>query len=267
MKKYFSFFNLRFTMGLQYRAAALAGIATQFVWGSMEILVFRAFYRSDPGAFPMTFEATASYIWLQQAFLALFMGWMLENEVFDSIMNGNISYELCRPIRIYDMWFVRSLALRLSRAVLRCFPILIVAALLPAPYKLTAPASFQAFILFLFAAVLGLLVAVAMCNIVYIICIFTLSPMGIRMVYISLADLLGGSVIPLPFFPDHLRRILSLLPFASTQNVPLRIYSGDISGIAISQTICLQLFWLLTLIALGKLLEAIAMKRIVVQGG
>ncbi len=43
MNKYLSFFRLSFTMGLQYRAAALAGIVTQFAWGFLEILVFWAF--------------------------------------------------------------------------------------------------------------------------------------------------------------------------------------------------------------------------------
>ena len=84
MKKYLSFFRLRFAMGLQYRVAALAGIVTQFFWGFMEIMIFRAFYRTDAAAFPMTLSATSSYIWLQQAFLAFFTAWMMENEIFDS---------------------------------------------------------------------------------------------------------------------------------------------------------------------------------------
>ena len=52
MKKYWSFFRMRFLGGLQYRAAALAGCITQFAWGFLEILMFHAFYRADsPGAF------------------------------------------------------------------------------------------------------------------------------------------------------------------------------------------------------------------------
>lgn len=82
MKKYLSFFRMRFLMGLQYRAAAVAGVITQFTWGFMELLVFRAFYQADASTFPMSFEAVASYIWLQQAFLALFMAWMMEAEIF-----------------------------------------------------------------------------------------------------------------------------------------------------------------------------------------
>ena len=97
MKKYLSFFRLRFIMGLQYRAAAWAGVATQFVWGGLLIAMFRGFYVTEPENFPMTFQATVNYIWFQQAFLALFAAWMLESEIFESIRDGNIVYELCRP--------------------------------------------------------------------------------------------------------------------------------------------------------------------------
>lgn len=68
MKKYAAVFRIRFTNTLQYRAAAFAGMATQFAWGFMEILAFSAFYKADPAAFPMEFSQTVSYIWMQQAF-------------------------------------------------------------------------------------------------------------------------------------------------------------------------------------------------------
>ena len=91
--KYLSFFRLRFAMGLQYRTAALAGIVTQFVWGFMEIMIFKAFYRADAASFPMSFQATVSYIWLQQAFLSLFAAWMMDNEIFSMIINDDVAYE------------------------------------------------------------------------------------------------------------------------------------------------------------------------------
>lgn len=72
LKKYISFFRLRCVTGLQYRAAALAGISTQFAWGFLIIFAYHAFYRSDPTAFPMTLQATVNYTWIQQAFLAMF---------------------------------------------------------------------------------------------------------------------------------------------------------------------------------------------------
>lgn len=267
MKKYLSFFRLRFSMGLQYRAAALAGIVTQFVWGFMEIMIYSAFYRADASAFPMTFSATASYIWLQQAFLAFFAAWMMENEIFDSIINGNIAYELCRPISIYNMWFSRSIANRLSRAILRCFPILIVAVFLPYPYGIAAPASVLHFILFIVTMILGLAVTVSFCMLVYVLTFFTISPQGLRMLFTSTVEFFAGAVIPLPFFPEKIQKAMELLPFASMQNVALRIYSADMNNEQMQKAIILQIFWLIVITIAGKLLCRVAEKRISVQGG
>ena len=82
-----------------------------------------------------------------------------------------------------------------------------------------------------------------------------------------MADFLAGQVIPLPFFPEKIRKIVELLPFAAMQNTPLRIYVGDITGAAIWQTILLQLFWLLVMSVGGKLLMNKALRNVVVQGG
>ena len=267
MRKYISFFRIRFSMGLQYRTAALAGIVTQFAWGFMEIMIFKAFYEANAAAFPMTLSATASYIWLQQAFLAFFAAWMMENEIFDSVVNGNIAYELCRPIRIYNMWFSRSLANRISRAVLRCFPILLVAAFVPAPYGIAAPASVMHFVIFLITLILGLLVTIAFCMLVYGLTFFTISPQGLRMVFVSMVEFFAGAVIPIPFFPEKMQKVLELLPFASMQNVALRIYSGSMTGAQMQKTILIQIFWLVALVLMGSSLCRFAEKKVTVQGG
>ena len=89
LKKYISFFRLRCVTGLQYRAAALAGISTQFAWGFLIIFAYHAFYRSDPTAFPMTLQATVNYTWIQQAFLAMFASWVLDGDILEEITSGS----------------------------------------------------------------------------------------------------------------------------------------------------------------------------------
>jgi ABC-2 type transport system permease protein len=258
---------MRFIAGLQYRAAAIAGITTQFVWGILGILTFKAFYEVNAAAFPMTFEALSTYLWLQQAFLALFMVWFLENDIFQTITEGGIAYELCRPFDLYDMWFFRSMASRLSKAVLRCMPILVFATFLPYPYGISLPVSIQAGFWFVITMVLGFLVVIAFCMLVYITTFFTYSPTGVRLVAVSLVEFFAGGVIPLPFLPNRIRQVVELLPFASMQNVPLRIYSGDIVGVELYLKVGLQLFWIAALVWLGKRITATALKRVVVQGG
>lgn len=267
MKKYMSFFRLRFAMGIQYRAAALAGIVTQFFWGFMEIMAFHAFYETGAEAFPMSFQATSTYIWLQQSFFVMFTVWMMESEIFDSIQNGNIAYELCRPVHLYFMWFARNIANRMASALLRCFPIFIVAAFLPKPYGLSAPADFMHFLLFLLTLGLALLVTVAFNLLVYMLSFFTISATGLRMIIVSMVEFFTGAIIPLPFFPEKVRFVLELLPFAAMQNVPLRVYSGSMEEGQMMRAALLQCFWLFVLVGAGLALWRIAEKRVVVQGG
>ena len=267
MKKYLSFFRIRFLAGLQYRAAAWAGIATQFAWGGMNILIYWAFYRSDPDSFPMTMTQLSSYIWLQQALLAMFMTWFYDNDIFEAINSGAIAYELCRPCDLYTMRFVKNMAIRLSRVVLRCVPILLFAVLLPDPFGLRLPPDISSALLCPLSLVLGFLVLIAFSMLIYISAFFTLSSTGIRILATSVLEFFAGAVIPIPFFPNWLQPYLNALPFASMQNTPFLIYNGHLSPADALHSIALQLLWLVGLTLLGQLLMKKATRKVVVQGG
>lgn len=267
MKKYFSFFRVRFLTVIQYRAAAVSSLTTQVLWGLMECLAYKALMESNAVVFPMRYSAVVSYIWLNEALLALFKTWAADNDIFGMITNGGIAYELCRPISIYNMWYARNLGGRMAETALRCGPILIVAILLPYPYKISVPVNFNTLCLFVITMLLGVGVTVAFCSLVYMRCFFTISPQGWKMILTGAVDLLSGALIPFPFIPEPFRNILEFLPFGSMQNVPLRIYSGDMSGIEMYNAIFLQVFWLIALIFLGQWVCKRAARRVVVQGG
>ncbi len=266
-RKYWCIFRIRFNAGLQYRAAAWGGMATQFFWGLLNILLFLAFYKADPEAFPMTMEATAAYVWLRQAFFSLFCTTRFDGSLFEAITSGSVAYELARPIDLYGLWYSKNLAMRFSDASLRMLPILAVAFLLPAPFGLMLPQSLPIFLGTLLSVVLATLVITSTSMFVYILTFYTMQPRGIRGIYFSIVDLLSGSLIPLPFFPDSIREILEYTPFAAATDIPLRIYSGDIVGPEMLQKLALQIFWLAVTILLGKLLMAHALRRTVIQGG
>ncbi|EMB35142.1 hypothetical protein HMPREF9721_01903 [Treponema denticola ATCC 35404] len=230
MKKYLSFFKIRFIANLQYRAAALAGISTQFAWGTLNIILFKAFYESSPENFPMGFSAFVSYIWMQQAFLAFFAMWTFESDITDSIVSGSIAYQMSKPINIYNLWFTRSVALRLARGLLRCFPVLIIASILPQPYRLIMP-DLLTFFIFITSMILGLCTAAAFTCLIYVLCFFTVSPKGLQIVFFSASEMLMGQIIPIPFFPETIKKILEFSPFTGIQNIPLRIFSYDISSV------------------------------------
>ncbi len=267
MRKYYLFFKLRFAAGVQYRMATVTALATQLIWGLMECLVYKVIAEAYGNNLPMDYASIVAYIWLKEALLVLFNTWNADNDIFGMIMNGDIAYELCRPVSVYSMWFSRNVGGRISQVILRCYPVLLCAFLMPKPYKMSLPVSGVAFGLFLVTTILGMGVTVAFCTLVYMLCFFTISPKGWKMVLTGAVDFLSGNIIPLPFFPAPFLKIVELLPFAYMQNVPFRIYCGDMVGEEIFLSILKQIFWLIVLISLGVLLWKRVENRIVVQGG
>lgn len=267
MKKYLSFFKMRMIAGLQYRAAAIGGLLTQAFWGIMGIMVFAAFYQDGADRFPISMQSTATYLWLQQAFLVLFRLYIFDNEIFECVRSGNVAYELCRPADTYYMWLASTMAMRLSKVLLRCVPILIVGLCMPKPYGIALPENAAAMLWFFVSMLIGWLVVSALGMIVYMSAFFTVSVEGIKVVGCSLVEFLAGQILPIPFFPPAIRTILEWLPFSSIQNVPLLIYSGDISGGELYWKVGLQIVWAIVLLAIGKAMYRKGVHRVVLQGG
>ncbi|WP_169083411.1 ABC transporter permease [Paenibacillus sp. PL91] len=267
MKAYLSVFKLRLTNGLQYRTAALAGIATQFFWGFIIIMVFEAFYSGAVTQPPISLKQLITYVWLQQAFLAFIMLWFRDNELFQLITTGNIAYELCRPSGIYGLWYAKLIAQRLASAILRSLPILAVAFFLPEPYRMPAPSDPLALLLFIVALVLGLCMIVSLSMLMYISVFVTLSPAGSLLMFGVIGEFLAGMVIPVPLMPSWLQSIVYVLPFRWTADFPFRVYSGHIPKEEALIGIAIQLVWFIVLVALGRAAMAKALRRVVVNGG
>jgi ABC-2 type transport system permease protein len=267
MKQYISFFKLKFAVGLQYKAAAIAGLATQIFFGLVFIMVYMAFYNSGEANVDISLSEIIQYQWLSQAFLALIWIWHKDNEILSMIKNGNVAYELCRPQNLYWMWYIRILASKLSAVLLRCIPLLIIAFLLPHPYNLILPESFTALMFFIITLALATLLVTALVTLMYLLIFYSVDSRGIMGMYCGIAEILSGQVIAIPLFPVFLRNIAIVLPFAYISDFSFRIYSGNIAGTQIIQGLTIQIIWLFIILFLGLILSNRLLKRVSVQGG
>lgn len=267
MNAYFSTFKMRMINGIQYRVAALAGMTTQFCWGFMFTMIYEAFYANAIEAPSITLRQLISYVWLQQAFLAFIMLWFRDGEIFNLITSGNIAYELCRPCGLYGFWYAKLIAQRLSAALLRCFPILVIAFCLPEPHNLALPANSAALGLFVITLGLGLLVLVAISMFIYISVFITMSSAGSLLLISIVGEFFAGGIVPVPLMPVWLQKVAYLLPFRLASDLPFRVYSGNISANEALISIVVQIIWLVVLVLLGKFALAKVLKRVVVQGG
>ncbi len=267
MKAYLSVFRIRFISLLQYRAAALAGIFTQVFFALVLILVMREFFFSSPQQEqPLTLGQTVTYIWLGQAMLGM-MPWNGDGEIVDMIRNGDVAYELCRPLGVYEHWYCRLVALRTAPTLLRCLPIFTLAAVLPGDLSLNMPPSAAAVGAWFLATFGALLLGCAISNIISISTLWTLAGEGVQRIIPAAVIFCSGSIVPLAFFPDWAQPVLRFLPFAGLVDVPNQFFIGSMPPERVLPMLMGQLVWTAVLVAAGYTLLAIATKRTVIQGG
>jgi len=272
-RPYLATFSARFQLMLQYRAAALAGFATQCWWGGIKIMVYAAFFDAAGAAArsPISLSQAITYTWLAQAFLSL-NPWSGDPDVAAKVRTGAVSYDRLRPLDAYSYWYANAAAWMTARAAPRSalmfaltgviFPLVGLSA-----WAWSPPAGLQAALLFSVSMVLVVLLSSSIVMLINICVAATLTDRGFNTLMAPIAILLTGNLVPLPFFPDWARTALFIQPFAGVVDIPFRIYFGQLNGTMALAGIGLQVFWTLVLVGLGRLWLGRVMDRLQVQGG
>jgi len=270
LRPYQAVFRARFSLLMQYRAAALAGFGTQCWWGAIKIMVLAAFFRGA-GATPMTLRQAIDYIWLAQALLTL-LPWSVDPDVARMVRSGDVGYDRLRPLDTYGFWYARAVARRTATPLLRAIPMVLTAGLLLpllglSEWALSPPAGWNAALLFAVSLVLVVALAAAVSTLMEIITVAALSERGVNMIMGGVVIVFSGNLIPLPLLPDWLQPFLQLQPFAGLLDTPLRIYSGLFSGSDAVIALGRQALWVMVLAAIGRAAMARVMARLQAQGG
>ena len=263
MSVYWSAFKMRLKLETQYRAAALGGLVTQVFFGLILIYLYRALYGAEA---PLSaLEATATYVWIQQAFFRMVLS--SETELTQTIIKGDMAYQLVRPVDQYGFWFARIAAMKLSGSVMRAIPLLLIAALLPRGVGISLPASLPALLASLLSLLLGLFTITAVNAISCGFILLTLDNRGVSAMIALLTTFFCGNLIPLTLLPDAWQRVIALLPLSQILDTPIRLYTGEYALAALPQTLAIQLIWIALLVLAGRLLWRHALGRVIVQGG
>ena len=273
-RPYVAAFSARFLLMLQYRAAAIAGFATQCWWGAIKVMIYAAFYRGSSAAAadaPITLSQVITYTWLSQGFLAL-APWASDPDIALAVRTGAISYDRLRPVDTYALWYVRAAAWMTSRALPRAALMFLMAGIiLPllglGQWAWTLPPNATQAALFLVSLTLVVALASAVVMLLNIAVAVTLNDRGVNYLVSPFTIVLSGNLIPLALYPDWMHRVLFVQPFAGVVDIPFRIYSGSLHGQTALFGILLQSGWTLVIVAAGRVWIERVMRRIELQGG
>lgn len=271
-RPYLAALAARFQLTLQYRAAALAGFATQLWWGGLKVMVYAAFFASAPAAAaPISLADTITYTWIAQAFLVL-QPWTADPEVSQAVRTGGVGYDRLRPVDTYGFWYARTLAWSLARvaprAVLMAATAAVVVPLLGLQdWSWRPPADLLAGAAFLVSLMLAALLSAAIVMLLNVLVAATLNERGVNTLAMPLSVIFSGNIIPLALFPDAFQGLLLAQPFAGVLDIPCRIYFGGLEGSGVALGLGLQVFWIVVLTLAGRAALSRVMARLQVQGG
>lgn len=263
MRGYLAILRCRFAALLQYRQAALAAFATQIFWGIVKVMILQAFYAQSIEPQPITLSQAITFIWLGQALLQL-LPWFFDKEIESQIKNGDVAYELVRPLDLYWLWFYRCMAIRLIPTLMRIVPLFIIAVLF---FGLTMPISMTAGFFFILSIICAVILSSAITTILQISLFWTLSGEGIQRLAPHVTMLLAGMIVPLPLFPVYMQPFLNAQPFRGIVDIPSRLYTGIIPANEGFYYLFFQLGWAAIIILAGKWMMRKALQRVVIQGG
>lgn len=265
MRRFRAVFRISMRQYLQYRAAALAGVVTQGIFALIYSMVYVAYYESQPDAQTgMTLAQAVNYAWITEACLPMMTLSGLA-DVQEMMRDGRIAFELTRPAQLSSLWFARSLARRLTPFLLNTPFLLLIASLMPGKIRFTLEVS--ALPLGLVSMTLAVLVCAAITVLMTASCFYTVAGDGVNRLIPMIATFCSGALLPLEFFPTHLRNILRALPFAAVTDAPLRILVGAAGTREALYAVALQVVWLAILLAVGSVLTQRGIRKHMVQGG
>ena len=132
--------------------------------------------------------------------------------------------------------------------MLRVFPVVILAFLLPEPYGLSLPSSFSNFVMFIISLILGIFVVTGINMLIYTIGFYTYNDTGISQILNSFIEVLSGSLVPVVMLPMFIQDATYYLPFRLISDLPFRLYTANIGMYDGLISIGLQIGWIIFLI-------------------
>ncbi len=252
-----------FQKNLAYRAANLAGIATNIFFGAVYVLIYRALFsgRGEVGGF--TVNDTVTYAVIAQSLLMV-MSAFGNRELSQAIVTGTIAVDLARPIDFYRYWAAMDMGRAVYYFFFRGVPTFLLGALL---FGVERPASLENWLLFFAAMILGMLVSFAFRFVTNSFAFWTSDARGVLYLTNTVIMFFSGFIVPLNFFPPWLKAIADALPFRGLAQMPINVYLGKLEGSGLMSFALQQLAWLIALTVIGRFILTRMVRRVTLAGG
>lgn len=264
MKRYISIAKGFLLERMIYRFSLFFNAVEKYVYIVLVFFLWRAIYKSlGDKSLSMNFEETFTYLSLATVVFGLFQTWV-DWDISQLMIGGDISIILTKPVDFQIYMFFKRLPWVILNFLTITFPTLV---LLIFVFHMPINKGINMFFFFISIAI-SYLIYFSIDFIVGVTAFYTESIWGLSMTKDALILFLSGGVIPLPLFPENLRRILEFLPFKTIYHMPIEILINKNLNIEnILHSLAIQIFWFLVIFSLSRFYYRHAEMVIKINGG
>jgi len=263
VRLYWELVWLGFRRTAAYRTAAISGAITNTFFGFLRAYVFIALYqnRSDAGGYSL--ENALAFAFITQGLAALIALWSWW-DISETIQTGNVVTDLSRPYDYQFAWLAQDYGRAVYQFGMRTVPPTVVGML---AFGFALPTDPLRWLLLFPSLLLAIAVSFGWRFCLNLTSFWIIDHRGVAGIGLLTGFLLSGFVVPLAMWPDGLRTVVALLPFAAMVAIPVDVLLGKLEGADLVAALGVQAFWAIAMLGAGRLMLGAALRKLVIQGG
>ncbi len=261
---FFKFVSVSFQKQVTYRFDCFVGIINGFLYVFIFTSLWKALYSQFNTTIHNGYTLTAiiTYAVLVMAVRVSFT--MDDSIIYRKVMDGSIAMELVRPTSFFFMNLAENVGHSLFHMMARTFPIVIISICL---YEISIPIEPVRFLVFIFSFIAGYILISMLNFIAGLLAFWFVEIFPFMLFKYALFMFFSGGIVPIDFFPDFLKPVVSLLPFQYMLYIPTTILIGRIPMAEVLPVIITQLIWILIMGVICSLMWSAGKKKLIIQGG
>lgn len=262
MRAYVEFAIKKFQNKMAYRMEVFMGILNTILTTVIFCSIYKALYKGNDDVDGITFAMVATNFIISLGLSGAFSfdEMFLQNKVRD----GSITNEFLKPVNFKLRMLAENIGESVFKIVFNFIPAFIFIVFYT---EICKPHNILLLPVILLSVLLGYLVLWEIAFIVQTWCFWLFSTWGIMVIKNVFINILAGSMLPIWFMPDIMRKIIHYTPFEYIYFTSVRIYLGQVNSEKIIISIAVQMVWVVVLYIVGDIFWKKGIKKLVVQGG
>jgi ABC-2 type transport system permease protein len=263
LRSYLAVLRGSFMVSIVYRFSFFFTILGNVIYMAVAYFLWHSIYANSTTLRGMTFNETFLYVSLGSAVFILlktYADWYISYE----IREGIIAIHLTKPLDFQFYYlFISAGGVLMNLAAVTIPTIFMLLVVFRIPIQ-AGPGLF----LFPLSLVLAFLISFCFDYFIGVLGFYSESIWGTSITKEIIVSVLSGALIPLPFFPVAIQKVLMFLPFQAIYNTPLMMVTRPNQGWnALLTMLAVQVVWVVIMFIASRLFFNRAVKVLRVAGG